>query len=163
MTSRDPLNGGARPVEESRSPAPGSDSAVSPLGDAGEADGRWLRVFNSCPVALGLTRWDDRTYVHVNTAFLTLLEWSREEVIGQTPMTLGILDPDSAGRLRERLRETASVRDVEGKIRTRSGRVLTVLCSVEVVDFRGAPHSVSTFIDITQQRAAEEALRASKA
>src|SRR3982751_4656149 len=113
MTSRDPFDGGARPVEESRSPSPEPDPPTAPSsGDAAEADARWLRVFNSCPVALGLTRWDDRTYVHVNTAFLTLLEWSREEVIGQTPMTLGILDPDSAGRLRERLRETASVRDV---------------------------------------------------
>ena len=161
MTSRDPLNGGTRPVEESRSPGPEPDSVPAPSAD--EADARWLRVFNSCPVALSLTRWDDRTYVHVNSAFLTLLDWSREEVIGQTPLSLGILDPDSAGRLRNRLREAAAVRDVEGQIRTRSGKVLTVLCSVEVVDFRGAPHSVSTFVDITQQRAVEEELRASKA
>src|SRR5215217_7214890 len=105
MTSRDPLDGGARPVHESRSPNPESESRGLPsVTDLGEADARWLRVFNSCPVALSLTRWDDRTYVHVNTAFLTLLDWTREEVIGQTPLGLGILDPDSAGRLRTRLR-----------------------------------------------------------
>ena len=47
--------------------------------------------------------------------------------------------------------------------RTRSGTSLTVLCSIEVVDFRGAPHSVTTFVDISEQRAAEEELRVSKA
>ena len=151
-------------MEGSSSPAPASDPP--PLGlpsAADDADARWLRVFNSCPVALSLTRWDDRTFVEVNSAFLTLLEWTRDEVIGQTPVSLGILDPDSAGRLRERLRTATPVRDVEGTIRTRSGTSLTVLCSVEVVDFRGAPHSVTTFVDISEQRAAEEELRVSKA
>ena len=160
MTSREPVDHGARQTEGSSSSSPGSEPSP---GEAGDADARWLRVFNGCPVALSLTRWDDRTYVEVNAAFLTLLEWTRDEVIGQTPISLGVLDPDSAGRLRERLRASPSVRDVEGKIRTRSGKTLTVLCSVEVVDFRGAPHSVSTFVNISQQRAAEEELRASEA
>src|SRR4249919_876178 len=118
MTSREPVDHGARRTEGSSSSSSGSEPSP---GEAGDADARWLRVFNGCPVALSLTRWDDRTYVEVNAAFLTLLEWTRDEVIGQTPISLGVLDPDSAGRLRERLRASPSVRDVEGKIRTRSG------------------------------------------
>jgi len=163
MTSGDPVDGGGRSVDGSSSSAESEPPPLTSAAETGDADARWLRVFNSCPVALGLTRWDDRSYVEVNAAFLALLGWTRDEVIGQTPLSLGILDLDSAGLLRERLRAAASVREVEGKIRTRSGQTLTVLCSVEIVDFRGAPHAVSTFVNITQQRAVEEELRASKA
>src|SRR3954469_5157495 len=103
MSSRDQVDGGTRPNEGSRASSPESEPSPLPVaGEAGDADARWLRVFNSCPVAVGLTRWDDRTYVEVNAAFLTLLEWTRDEVIGRTPLALGILDPDAAGRLRER-------------------------------------------------------------
>src|SRR4051812_4144256 len=112
MTSRDQAEGGAGPVEGSSPSSPESEPSPLPLpGEAGDADARWLRVFNSCPVALSLTRWDDRTFVEVNAAFLTLLEWTREQVIGQTPLSLGVLDPDSASRLRARLRASPSVRD----------------------------------------------------
>ena len=96
--------GAVRPLLSPNPPPLGLPSA------ADDADARWLRVFNSCPVALSLTRWDNHTFVEVNSAFLTLLEWTRDEVIGQTPVSLGILDPDSAGRLRERLRTAAPVR-----------------------------------------------------
>lgn len=96
----------------------------------------------------------DRTFVDANTAFTTLLGWSREDIIGRTSIEIGLVDEAAATQLRTQLTAGGVVRGVEVTVRTREGATRSVLMSTEIADLRGEPHVLTTFIDVTARQEA---------
>src|SRR5262249_40916649 len=72
----------------------------------------------------------------------------------------GTLDLLEEGR--RRLREEGSVRNMEVRLRKKSGEIVTVLCSAERIMFRGSPCAITGIVDITDRRQAEQALQESQ-
>ena len=60
------------------------------------------------------------------------------------------------------LREHGSVHDLEVGFRSRAGKIHRVSLSAVIITVRGEPCLLSMSIDVTEQRAAEAALRASE-
>lgn len=107
-----------------------------------------------------LTRTTDRVLVEVNDAFLRTLGFTRAEVLGKATLDLNIwVFPEKAVPFRDRLNELGVVRDYEVELRTKSGEVLTVLLSADMVDIDGEPHVVAAGVDITARKRAEAELR----
>ena len=132
-------------------------------GELIESETRLFKVFRNCPVALSIHRWSDRTFVDVNPAFSNLVGWTREEVLGHTLMDLHIVEVDTEAQLSAGLDPIRSLNDVELAIRTRGGEMRHILFSTALIELRGEQHAVTTFIDITDRKRAEEALRDSEA
>ncbi len=128
-----------------------------------ESEGRLLTVFRNCPVALTIHRFSDRTFTDVNSAFTSLLGWTREEVLGRTTAEMKIIQPEAAAVIRERLVNDQALRNVEATLNTRDGETRHVLIGSELVDLRGETHAVTTFVDITDRRRAEETIHVSEA
>ena len=123
-----------------------------------EGETRLFEVFRSCPVALSIHRWRDRTFVDANVAFCRLLGWSRDDVIGHTTQELHIIDETASAELRSRLASRKELRDVEIAVRTRAGEIRHVLMGAAIVELRGEQHAITTFVDISARKSAEEAL-----
>ncbi len=102
---------------------------------------------------------------HVSDAWLELLGYRRDEVIGQ-PL-VAFMTPDSAQRRAldwDRLIQDGFLREVEYRMKTRSGEVLDVVLSSRAERdpagrFLGA---LGGLVDITARRRAEAALRQSQ-
>ena len=124
-----------------------------------ESDTRLFQVLRSCPVALAINRMSDGTFVDVNSVFSRVVGWTREDVIGHTASELHIVEEETAAQLRSRLETVSSLLDTETAIRARGGEIRKVLLSTALVDLHGGLHAITTFVDITERKRAEDELR----
>ncbi len=96
----------------------------------------------------------DGRWVDVNDSFVRMMEFTREEAVGHTSLELGMFpEPVERGRILRDLPGQGSIRDVELTVRTKSGKLITVLSTNEKISLNGQDHAVSTLVDITEQDA----------
>ena len=125
---------------------------------AKESQARMLEVFGSCPVAVLVHRWKDKSFVDVNAQFTKLTGWARDEVIGKTMQDLELVPVETALGLRAEIEATGSLVDREVSLRNRSGEERTVIMGTVAVEMLGETHLVTTLVDITNRRRAAQAL-----
>lgn len=131
--------------------------------DLRRSEERFTRLFYSSPFSILVATYPEGKIVEVNHAFLRLFQFELSEVIGKTTGELNIwVDPEARVTMVDRLQQANSARDMEIAFRTKSGAVLTLLMSVEIIHLQGQPHSLAMSIDITSYRQIEEQLRQSQ-
>ena len=124
-----------------------------------------LRVFRSGPVAMSITTVADERFIDVNERYCIFSGYAREEIIGRRVMDLDMwAHPDDRISVTHQLLKEGAVRGFEFKMRRRSGEVRDVLASFELIELAGENERVliSTFIDISERKSAEEALKKSE-
>ena len=98
------------------------------------------QVCGSSPVPVTITRLSDGQFVHVNEAFIKLVEFSRDELIGHTSTELQLW---SNSRDREEtiqlLQRQEYVQNLPHEYRCKSGRIARALVSANIVDIGGIP------------------------
>ena len=118
-----------------------------------ESEERFSKAFKNSPVPQIITRFGDFRYVDANESVLRLLEYTREELIGHTSAELTLLvDSNKRDQGISAVREQGELRDLETKVRTKSGKIITVLTSTEPISLNGQKHLINTFIDITLRK-----------
>ncbi len=121
---------------------------------------KFAAAFENNPAAVALTRLLDGVYLDVNRTFETMLGYGRDEVLGRSARTLGVWpDADAARRFVRELREKGSLRGWEQVFRKKSGETLISELSAQVLTIQGDALILSTLIDITDRKRAEEDLR----
>ncbi len=122
-----------------------------------ESEARLSAVFRSSPVGISLTTFPDGRLTDVNDAFLSLLGYTREEVIGRMVPDLAVwITPEAREQIVATVRERGSVRNVETRFRRKSGELVTLLISVEIIVVSGESHMLTLASDITERKRAEE-------
>ncbi len=120
-------------------------------------------MFKSVPAGLAISRLDDGCFVAVNDAFERMYGYSREEAVGQTSTDLELwINPADRAAYLSRVDAEGELRAQELNLRTKDGRPLIVQMSGQVVDFYDEKALLASFIDVTKQRQAEQALRLSE-
>ena len=121
-----------------------------------ESEEKFATIFRSSPVGMVMTRLPDGHCVDVNEAYLKMLEYSREEVIGRDSRDLNMhVDPNRRAEVFRLLHEQGKVTNIELRFRTKTGRVIEMLSSIDKINLQGQEYSLSTNIDITQRKRAE--------
>ncbi len=125
-----------------------------------QKDALFSQAFHAGPAPLAITRVRDSALIDVNDAFLSLMEYERQEVVGKTSTDLEIwanaAERERVGRL---LGETGSVDSVEARLRTKSGRIVDTILSSTFVEVDGERAIFSIGFDVTERRVAEETIR----
>jgi PAS domain S-box-containing protein len=128
-----------------------------------QSEERFAKAFWSSPAALTITRMADSCFVDVNEHFLSLFEYSREEVIGRASTELYInTNPDERAEIARQFREQGSLHNYEIVLRTKSGELRNVLLSADTLELDGEIHILTTMLDITIRKRAEAARRYSE-
>lgn len=127
--------------------------------DLQQSDERFARIFHISPAALLLTRMEDGTFLDVNERFCDICGYTRDELIGQGAVALGMwADPDDRKAMVQRLRSEGRVLNLETTFRSRSGEIRSGLVSAERVEVGGQQCILSACLDITDRKRAEQAL-----
>ncbi len=129
-----------------------------------ESEARFATIFQSSPLAIGLSRLRDGSMVEVNEAFLRLFGDTRETVIGRTSLDLGHWrHAEDRARMMEIVQREGRVRNFEFQSPTRDGRVHDLLMSGEKILLGGEAFLLGMLSDITALKEAERALKAGEA
>lgn len=119
------------------------------------------KLFENNPSPMAISSAITQQFTQVNEAFLTLLQYRREEVLGATATELGLF-PDvslyAAGA--QYLHETGSLRDYEMRIKTKSGDIRTGIFAGAVIHVQGEPLNFTVMSDITEMKRRDELVSA---
>ena len=116
-------------------------------------------AFRAAPVAACITRVADGKMIDVNEQLLSEYSATREELIGKTTIEAGLWKAEDRARMVEMLRRDGFVVDFESIATGRDGRQRRISLSAARIDVNGEPHIVVYIIDVSERRAAEQALR----
>ncbi|MBW4517486.1 MAG: GAF domain-containing protein [Timaviella obliquedivisa GSE-PSE-MK23-08B] len=115
---------------------------------------QFSKAFHSNPVASCISTLKAGQILDVNTSFLNLFGYSREEVIGRTAAELQIwANPADRDRLIQGLQQQSM--QLNAPFRTRSGEVREGMSSFEKIEIQGECCLLSIIYDITEQKQAE--------
>jgi PAS domain S-box-containing protein len=123
---------------------------------------RFSRAFHASPVAMTITEAATGVFIDLNEAAENMLGYRRAEVLGKTSTDLGIMEAPARESLVAQYRRDGKARNQEVRVITRTGDKRTVLLSAEFVDLDQTRSLLAVMVDITERRAAEDALRASQ-
>ncbi len=121
-----------------------------------ESEARFSKAFRANPAMMALTRMADGKFLAANEAFYQTTGYTEPEVIGRRSIDLNIYAvPQQRDEYVNLIRAHGFVRDREHQLRTKDGRLRTVLSSGERIDLEGEPHLLTVGLDITARKEAE--------
>lgn len=125
-----------------------------------ESEEKFSRIFSLAPLPIGIADLYTGEFVEVNRAFESTFGYPVEEALGESSLELPLwVDPEERDRLARRLEEGGSVTGVETRLRTADGDLRDVLFFADRVRIRDRPCMLGMALDVTERKAAEQALQ----
>ena len=128
-----------------------------------ESEERFCKAFYANALPLLITRLSDGMVLDANEAFTKLVNRSRDDIMGQTTVALGVIDAELRASLIERLRAEGVVNDIELELHPKGSAPRAGLLSLVRIELGGQQCTLGTYRDVTEAKRAEEQLRASRA
>jgi diguanylate cyclase (GGDEF)-like protein/PAS domain S-box-containing protein len=121
---------------------------------------RYRTAFQTSLDAININRLDDGRYVDCNQAFLDIMGYVREEVIGKTSLQLGVWE-DTYDRIMmaNQVKEDGSCRGLEVQFKKRSGELFWGVMSAAAMEVDGVPCILSITRDLSEVKAAQNEIR----
>lgn len=128
-----------------------------------ESEEKFTRVFLSNPNPNFVLTWAEERILEVNQSYLNFFGYSRDALIGYTAGELRLwVYAQEHENFRKLLEAEGSIRNLEIALRTGSGEIKTLLISAERFTLEGQACVITQVTDITDRKALELALQASK-
>lgn len=120
---------------------------------------KFSKAFHSSPDWFTISTLADGRYLEVNDGFLRATGYDRKEVIGKSALELGIwADPQERQAMVDALTHLGTMKNQHVKFRTKSGDIVTMLRSSELITIDNTPCTISIGRDITEYKRMEEQL-----
>ncbi len=121
-----------------------------------QSEERFTTTFRLTPVPTVVSTRQGLCLLDVNDAFVSVLGFGEEEVIGKPGSELPIwVSAASRRQLEQEMEKNGSFRNIEVQLRTKHEEILDCLISAETVTIRGAKCVLTTIQDITERKRTE--------
>lgn len=133
------------------------------LQEASTANDRFAKAFNYNPALMTISTIDTGELLDVNEAFLTILGFERNEVIGKKSSDLHVfVDKESRNLILEELRTESHPQDHEIMLRAKNGEVHIVLFSAHIIESKRKKYMLTIMNDITAYKKAQSEITIAK-
>jgi PAS domain S-box-containing protein len=124
-----------------------------------ESEKKFSKTFYLNPAAAGLSNIETGMYVEVNDAFVNLLGYQKEELLGKTAMELGILSNEMRTEILKNVDENGHLKNIESHLVAKDGRMKYVLLSSENIILDTKKYRYTVVQDLTDRKKAEEEIK----
>ena len=124
-----------------------------------ESEQRYTLLFKKSTVPSILLKLPEVTIVDVNEACEKLTGFNKEEMLGKTAAELGIIKPEQRAQVISQFEKEGSLKGRETRAYTKSGEERIVVSNTNRVIIGGHPYAITTLLDITERKYAEEKLQ----
>ncbi len=123
---------------------------------------KFLTFFDFSPTCICIAELDSGIILDANQAFLDLFGYQRQEAIGRSETSLGILLSESRARLIGELKKNGALKNREQIMFTKMGKPLNMLFSNIIIELYGKKCSLSLLNDISEKKELETQLIVAK-
>jgi PAS domain S-box-containing protein len=124
-----------------------------------EVEERFAKSFHSTPVPMVISVTDTGVVLDCNASLLALVDFPREQVVGQVTSSLGIAMTDATrAALTEGLQVAGTAKNLPMTLTTRQGQHREVLGSSQIIHVAGKQCVLSTYLDLTAYKRLQEQL-----
>jgi PAS domain S-box-containing protein len=121
------------------------------------------KAFRSSPSLISIVTLQEGLFLEVNESFEKQTGYSRNELLGKTALDVGLwIDPGERETLAKNVEELGYAKDQEVHFRAKSGHLVVLQVSVELIELRGEKCLLTVGHDITARKRAEKELLATK-
>ncbi|MDP2145468.1 MAG: PAS domain S-box protein, partial [Pseudomonas sp.] len=129
----------------------------------GHSEKRFATLFHLCPNMVLLTRQEDGLISEANQYFESLFGWPVNDAIGRTTLDLGLwVHPEQRALLVRATQRKGEPITMEVQFRASNGQIHDGTLSAQKVELDGQAYLISTFLDTTERKNAEQALKDSQ-
>jgi two-component system, cell cycle sensor histidine kinase and response regulator CckA len=116
------------------------------------SDERFAKVFKASSIPLAILSSGEMKFAEVNEGFLAVTGYDIEELIDHSPAELRLWDEREAeSAMLRKLRKEMSVHKLPCRFRHKSGRVMDILLSADVIELDGEPALLMIAQDVSEQ------------
>ncbi|TRO10055.1 bifunctional diguanylate cyclase/phosphodiesterase [Ectopseudomonas mendocina] len=124
---------------------------------------RFASLFRLSPDIMMLVRYDDSAIIEINQHFTQAFGWTASETLGRHTHDLNLwVHASQRDQLRQQAPQSREPVIQEVQLRTRSGAILDGVLSSQYIELQGERLMLCTFLDTSERKRAENALRASE-
>jgi len=117
------------------------------------------KAFHENQTCMAISRQSTGVFVDVNENYARTFGFSKEEMIGKSVVELGIWgEMEDRQIMHQELADKGYVKDVVYNFRRRTGELGHGLATVNIVAIHEEKHLLTSFIDITERKTAQQAL-----
>jgi len=121
---------------------------------------RFSAIFYNSPIGMYLTKFPEGRLKDVNQAFLNLIGFTREQIVGKLTTEINVwIDLKLRDKLSNELSEKGTLKNVINQFRKKTGEIVDVEMSVEMIELEGEPYDLIVIQDISKRKEAEEAIQ----
>lgn len=106
-------------------------------------------IFQLSPNPISIVNVNDATYADVNSAFLKYFGLRRKDVIGRTPLELGMISVEDRLAFRKALKGNGDVRNIEVNLTSRKNGACYMLFNTKQIKVNGHSYYLSIGTDIS--------------
>jgi PAS domain S-box-containing protein len=126
-----------------------------------ESEEKFREIFDNSPICITITELETGKFADVNITFLQFTGLNKEQVVGKFASNINIWkNPVDRDSVISSLKKNIKISNMEFELRSpTTGKEMTGLFSAQIVKIANKPYIVSTVVDITDKKKAEEALK----